>query len=247
MQNAVGVIGGLGPAATAYFQERVIDFTEVARDQDHIDMIIFNHATIPDRTAFITGADAANPLPIIIDDAQHLEALGCRFLVMPCNTAHYFYEDVQEAVAIPFVHIVKETLRYAKAQIEGLDCVGILATNGTICTETYQRFAEAEGLSWVVPDRAMQEEVMAIIYDGIKAGRPVSRAAFDRVADHLRQKGAGCLILGCTELSVLKMKLALDEADVLDSIDVLACETVRRAGKPLSAAAQRLKGVHIEP
>lgn len=242
MQDAIGVIGGLGPAATAYFQERVIEFSQVNHDQDHINMIIFNHATIPDRTAFITGQSPSDPLPMIIQDAQSLEALGCTFLVMPCNTAHYFYEDVQQAVHIPLVHIVQETLRYAKAHIPNLQCVGIMATNGTICTDTYQRFAEAEGLSWVVPEASMQDKVMHIIYDGVKAGHPVSKADFDAVANHLRELGAGCLILGCTELSVLKREFDLNDPDILDSIDVLAYETVRRCDKPMTEKARLLEG-----
>ncbi|MDO4280868.1 MAG: aspartate/glutamate racemase family protein, partial [Peptococcaceae bacterium] len=99
---------------------------------------------------------------------------------------------------------------------------------------TYQRSAEATGLEAVVLDEAEQNLLMSMIYDGVKAGKPVPRADFDRVAQALRDKGAQCLILGCTELSVLKRDLPIDDPDVLDSIDVLASETVRRAGKPMT-------------
>ena len=244
MRDAVGVIGGLGPAATAYFMERVIDFTEADCDQAHINMLIFNHCTIGDRTAYISGASDKDPLPLLVEDAHELAAHGCRFIVMPCNTAHYFYEDIQSAVDIPVVNIVRETLRYAACAAKAPLCIGIMATDGTIMTQSYQKAAEEAGCSWVTASPEMQAKLMHIIYDGIKAGRPVSLAEFEEVADHLRSKGATCLILGCTELSVLKHDLQLPDEDVIDSIDVLALETVRRSGKPMTAAALNVKGVN---
>ena len=234
MRQAVGVIGGVGPMATVYYMQRVIEMTKAGCDQDHINMLVFNDCDIPDRTAYITSQSSDNPLPVMVEDAKRLEAAGCEFVVIPCNTAHYFYEELQDAVTIPVVNIVEETIRYAKAMIPGLEKVGIMATTGTIITGTYQKYAETAGLEAVVPDEAGQAALMRIIYDGVKAGKPVLRADFDAVADGLRAQGAGCLILGCTELSVLKRDLLINDADVLDSIDVLASETVRRSGKPFT-------------
>ncbi len=245
MERAVGVIGGLGPAATTYFMERVIDFTKAACDQEHINMIVFNHATTPDRTAWITGADDRDPLPIMINDAKTLSSLGVTFIVIPCNTAHYFYEDIQRVVDIPVVNIVKETVYYAAAQVDNMHTIGVMATDGTIFTKSYQLAAEKMGLSWVVPDERMQKATMDMIYGGIKCGRTVSRAEFDEVANHLRARGADSIILGCTELSVLKRDLQIRDEDVIDSIDVLAVETVRRMGKPMTEAARHFKGVGL--
>ena len=208
MKQAVGVIGGVGPMATVYYMQRVIEMTKAGCDQEHINMLVFN--------------------------AKRLEAAGCEFVVIPCNTAHYFYDELEQAVEIPVVNIVEETIRYAKARVQDLSCVGIMATTGTIVTGTYQKYAERAGLSFAVPDEDEQDLLMQIIYDGVKAGKPVPRADFDRVANHLRAKGAQCLILGCTELSVLKRDLPINDPDVLDSIDVLASETVRRSGKPFT-------------
>lgn len=235
IEEAVGVIGGVGPMATAYYLEQVIAMTDAATDQDHVNMIIFNHCTIADRTAFILGESDANPLPVLMEDAKRLAECGCRFIAIPCNTAHYFYDAIQECVDIPVINIVSETIRYAQRLHPGLHSVGIMATNGTVATHTYQRYAEEAGLAWIVPDAAHQEAVMHMIYDGVKAGASVPRADFDVVANHLRAAGAECILLGCTELSVLKRDLPIDDADVLDSIDVLAAETIRRAEKPFSA------------
>ncbi len=234
MKQAVGVIGGVGPMATVYYMQRVIEMTKAGCDQEHINMLVFNDCDIPDRTAFITEKSPDNPLPVMVEDAKRLEAAGCEFVVIPCNTAHYFYDELEQAVEIPVVNIVEETIRYAKARVQDLSCVGIMATTGTIVTGTYQKYAERAGLSFAVPDEDEQDLLMQIIYDGVKAGKPVPRADFDRVANHLRAKGAQCLILGCTELSVLKRDLSINDPDVLDSIDVLASETVRRSGKPFT-------------
>ena len=234
MKQAVGVIGGVGPMATVYYMQRVIEMTKAGCDQEHINMLVFNDCDIPDRTAFITEKSPDNPLPVMVEDAKRLEAAGCEFVVIPCNTAHYFYDELERAVEIPVVNIVEETIRYAKARVQDLSCVGIMATTGTIVTGTYQKYAEHAGLSFAVPDENEQDLLMQIIYDGVKAGKPVPRADFDRVANHLRAKGAQCLILGCTELSVLKRDLPINDPDVLDSIDVLASETVRRSGKPFT-------------
>lgn len=242
MERPVGVIGGIGPMATAYFLERVIAMTSADTDQDHINMIIYNHCTIPDRTAYILGTEKRHPLVPIIDDAKALEALGCMFIVMPCNTAHYFYEEIQKHVDIPVVNIVQETIGYASRRISNLKTVGIMATDGTLATETYQRAAAQAGLSSVLPDDIHQREVMAMIYQGVKAGVPVAREQFDQVADHLREAGAQSIILGCTELSVLKRDLNIKDDDVLDSIDVLASETVRRSGKPFTTEGIVLEG-----
>ena len=231
MRQAVGVIGGVGPMATVYYMQRVIEMTKAGCDQDHINMLVFNDCDIPVRTAYITEQSPDNPLPVMVEDAKRLEAAGCAFVVIPCNTAHYFYDELQQAVKIPVVNIVEETIRYAKERIADLHCVGIMATTGTIVTGTYQKYAQQAGLDAIVPDEDGQAALMHMIYDGVKAGQPVAREDFDAVANALRARGAQCLILGCTELSVLKRDLPIDDPDVLDSIDVLASETVRRSGK----------------
>ena len=186
MKQAVGVVGGVGPMATVYFMQRVIEMTKADCDQEHINMLVFNDCNIPDRTAFITKQSPDNPLPIMIEDAKRLEAAGCEFVVIPCNTAHYFYDELQHSVNIPVVNIVAETIRYAKTMVEDLKCVGILATTGTIVTGTYQKYAEEAGLISVTLDPKDQEKLMSIIYDGVKAGKPVAKADFDEVANALR-------------------------------------------------------------
>ena len=228
----VGVIGGLGPAATVHFLHRVVQLTDAHRDQDHVDLLVWQHGSIPDRTAFLLG-HGENPEPVLVSDAVALERAGARFVAIPCNTAVVWVDAMRAAVSIDVLDTVAETVAAAQVAVPGLRRLGVLATDGTLLAGTYARAAEAAGVEMLVPDADVQREVMAIIYDGVKAGRPVSRSRFDAVVEHLRERGAEAVTLGCTELSVLHGELGIDDPTVVDSIDALARRVVTRAGAPL--------------
>jgi aspartate racemase len=226
----VGILGGVGPMATVYFMQRVLEMTDAGRDQDHVDMLVWNHASIPDRTAYIVGDSDESPGPVMAEDARQLERAGAKFIALPCNTAQAFQDEVAAAVDIPVIDIVSVTVEAAQAAVPGLTTLGILATDGTLRAQTYHRAAEAAGLAPITPDDVVQKDVMSMIYDGVKAGMPVERERFDAAVDHLRAKGAGAIVLGCTELSILQTDLRVDEPDVVDSLDALAARTVVLAG-----------------
>lgn len=227
----VGVIGGVGPLATAYFLDKIVRLTAAGRDQDHVDMVVLNHATIPDRTAFILGTSTENPGPVMAEDARRLERFGVSFIVVPCNTAHYFTDEVVGAVGVPVLSIVGETVEEARARVPWLRSVGLLATSGTAAAGVYQRALAARGVECLLPDDADQAAVMRIIYDQVKAGRPVDIDLFRTVADRLVERGAQVVVLGCTELSVVAEDFhLLDDPRYVDSLDVLARRTIERAG-----------------
>ncbi len=232
MQAPVGVIGGLGPAATAYFLDMVVRLTEAARDQDHLDLIVFSHSTTPDRTAFILGESDQDPGPVMAADAVRLAGLGVTFIVVPCNTAHHFTAAVVDAVDVPVVSIVGETVAEAQRRVAGLAKVGVLATDGTMAARVYHDEIERRGMTPVVPDATDQATVMRIIYEQVKAGRPVDREAFDAVVGRLRAQGAQVVLLGCTELSIVAADFNLLATDrlMIDSLDVLARRTIERSG-----------------
>lgn len=234
MEKALGIIGGVGPMSTVYFMEMIIGMTKAVRDQDHINMLVFNHATIPDRTDFILGRSDENPLPVMISDAQKLERAGADFLVIPCNTAHYFFHQIKESVSIPMLNIVEETVAYAKETIPDLKQIGVLATSGTVQSHTYQIACESCGLSCLTPDDAGQETVMRIIYDQVKAGQPVDIAAFYHLVESLKEQGCQAVVLGCTELSIVKRDFNIRQPEIIDSLAVLARKTVLTCGKKLS-------------
>ncbi|NLW78040.1 MAG: amino acid racemase [Ruminococcaceae bacterium] len=226
--KVLGILGGLGPMATAYFYELVIAHTVAARDQDHIDMVISSKATTPDRTAYILGESADDPFDVMEREAHRLVTFGAEVIAIPCNTAHYFYTRLDAAIPVPVLNMVRLTAE--KAVAKGCTRVGVLATDGTVETDTYQLACRAAGLECVVPDKAAQALVMQVIYDDIKSGMPPNMAAFHIAANQLFGAGCQCLILGCTELSLVKKQGLLDER-YIDSIEVLAEAAIVACGK----------------
>ncbi len=228
----VGVIGGVGPAATAYFLDMVVRLTAADRDQDHLDMVVLDHASIPDRTAFILGTSDEDPGPVMADDARRLAAFGVDLLVLPCNTAHHFTQEITDAVDVPLLNIVTETVAEVARRVPDVRAVGVLATSGTVHAGVYQRALAAVGARCVLPDDAAQDALMRIIYEQVKAGRPVDVAAFRGIVATLREQGAQAVVLGCTELSVIAadVDLLAEDPTLVDSLDVLARRTIESAG-----------------
>lgn len=224
----LGILGGLGPMATAYFYELLIRHTDAACDQDHIDIIINSHATTPDRTAFITGRSDEDPLAVMVDDIRRMKTYGADLVAIPCNTAHYFYDKLKASTDLPILNIMEETA--AKLYSLGVKRAGILATDGTVYSGTYDRFLSSYGIDCIRPSAHDQKTVMRIIYDEIKNGKTPDVDAFLSVSAHLLDAGADALILGCTELSLIKRQNALPR-HYIDSLDVLAASTIEACGK----------------
>lgn len=189
LENAVGVIGGVGPMATVCFCELVLSMTYAERDQDHVNMIVLNHAAIPDRTAFICGASDDSPLPYMIADAKSLEKAGARFIVIPCNTAHYFFDEIAASVSVPVLNIVRETVLEAKRRIKGLEKLGVLATDGTLLTKSYELAANEQNIECVTPDEDVQRQVMSLVYDDVKAGKKARQRKASRLYRPFKAKG----------------------------------------------------------
>ena len=224
----LGVLGGLGPMSTVYFCELLTSHTLALCDADHIDMLISSRATTPDRTAYILDKTAPDPLPVMLAEAHRLEAAGVDLLVMPCNTAHYFYDGLAAGCKTPILNIIDETTAHLART--GVRTFGLLATVGTIQSGAYERFCKKRGLTCVTPTKEEQAIVSDIIFGQIKQNKPVDMAAFASVAEALRQRGCEKIVLGCTELSLIK-KQGLDAELFVDSLDVLAWRTILACGK----------------
>lgn len=224
----LGILGGLGPMSTVYLYQMITQHTLAHRDQDHIDIVISSRATTPDRTAYILGESQDDPFTQMARDAEMLVNYGATLLTIPCNTAHYFYDQLATTLNVPILNMVQLTVRHARAM--GCTRLGILATSGTVDSQTYQRVCHAEGIDCVVPSAPRQADLMDIIYKQIKSGLPPSMAVFDAIAAELRHAGCECAVLGCTELSLIKRDYQLDSF-YLDSSEVLAYETILACGK----------------
>lgn len=228
--NAVtlGILGGLGPMSGIRFCEMLTAHTRVSADQEHIDFLLSSKATTPDRTDYILGRSSSDPTPIMRAEVDKLVAAGASLIAIPCNTAHYFYNAVAAESAVPIINIIDQTVEFCRQN--GLSRVGVLATEGTVASGAYEAVLRREGLTYLTCSPEEQTTVSRIIYDQIKKGLPPDTEEFCRVANRLRQRGAQALILGCTELSLLKKELD-PSGDYIDSLEVLACAAIRLCGK----------------
>ncbi len=222
--QVLGIIGGMGPLATAKFFEKLVKLVPAEKDQDHPRILIDSNPKIPDRTDAIFG-NGPSPIPAIIKTAFSLKNCGAGFLAIPCVTAHYYYEEIQKAVDIPIVHMIRETAeRYISDFAEKR--AGLLATNGTLRAEIFQNFFPPTSL--IVPDQDTQTDfVMKAIY-GVKSGELAgSKTLILKAYEKLISSGAELIIAGCTEVPII-----LNSEDIsiplLDPLTVLAEVCVER-------------------
>lgn len=226
-KKILGVIGGLGPGATTHFMELIIRMTDAATDQEHMDMIIYNYPSIPDRTGYILDNTNPSPLEPMIDIGNRLASQGADFLAIPCMTAHYFYDALQASVPVPIINCISETARCLKES--GVERVGIMATDGTIRTGLFSQALESFGIRPITPSAQRQNDVMSLIYDNIKASLPVDMEKFYRIRQELFDSGAQAIILGCTELSLIKRDYDVGP-NFINPMEVLAHQAVLRSG-----------------
>ena len=224
----LGILGGLGPMSTVYFCELLNRHTAATCDADHIDMLISSKATTPDRTAYILDKNSPDPLPVMLSEAHRLENAGVDLIVVPCNTAHYFYDGLTEGCQTPILNIIDETTAHLART--GVKTFGLLATVGTVQSGAYERFCAPRGLACITPTEEEQAIISNIIFGQIKQNKPVDMAAFVGIVSSLRSRGCEKIVLGCTELSLLK-KEGLDDDLFVDSLDVLAYRTILACGK----------------
>lgn len=221
----LGIIGGMGPAATVCLFDRIVGMTQASCDQEHLDITILSDPSIPDRTEFLTHEGAPSFVPPLQEKARLLAASGCEVLAMPCNTSHARFEDIaQVAPAATFIHMPQETMRFA----EGLSCQRplVLATDGTIQSGVFQKACLGLPLDSLAPKKKLQALVMEIIYEYVKKGRAVPPFLVERLLEQCRQSAADCIVLGCTELSTLPIPPMSNGQPVIDSLNVLAWQCV---------------------
>lgn len=233
----LGIIGGLGPMATAHFLELTVQMTLAGSDQEHLEAIIFDRPSTPDRTAYILDSSRPSPLPHFQQSARQLEALGATCLAIPCITAHYFLPDIARSVGIPVINALEHTARLLRKK--GVRTVGILGTSGTIQSGLLQNVLGGSQIRCLVPDNARQQGIMSVIYDEVKAGKKPDLGKVTAAADFLRGQGAQCNLLACTELSLVKRDYSLG-AGILDILEALAQACVVHCGKPLRPEYQEL-------
>lgn len=225
--KVVGILGGMGPEATGDLFLKIVKATPAQRDQDHLRIIVDNIPQIPDRTAAILG-HGPDPSPMLEAAARRLESWGAELIVIPCNTAHYFYPAISAAVGIPVLHIMRETALAIRREQPGAQRAGVLASTGTLETGLYRDALAAQGLAEVRPGEEAQQAVMQAIYEVKAGGRDQPRRLLAAAARELVANGAELVIAGCTEVPI-----ALGPQDLqvpyFDATLALARAAVRQA------------------
>jgi aspartate racemase len=223
----------MGPDATVDFMSRLIRLVDAKEDSDHIRCIVDNNPQVPSRIRALFEGGKEDPAPCLADMARRLEAWGADFLVMPCNTAHYYYGQIREAVGIPVLNMIEIAARAARENFPPLRQVGILATSATVKVGLYEKAFDAIGIETLYPDAPEQAGLLDLI-KSIKAGQigEAQRAALVATGRHVLEKGAQALVIACTELSVVAPRKG--ELPFVDASQTLAEETVATAkrGKP---------------
>ncbi len=228
----LGILGGVGPLASVYFTDLLVSGTVADCDQAHIPFFLYNDVYIPDRSAYLLGQSDDSPLPELVNGVKQLEGLGCDLIVVTCNTAHYFYDEMAAAVSVPVLNIIENALNSAKEQNPDLKKIGILATDGTVEGKVYKTVAEKMGIEYMSPSPETQEKIMSLIYD-VKVGKEIDPNTILRAAEELEASGCDAIILGCTELSVVSRQNRLTKIDnhLVDAMTALAKSCVLLSGK----------------
>jgi aspartate racemase len=233
-EQCAGVLGGMGPDATVDFMNRLIRLVDAQDDSDHIRCIVDNNPKVPSRIKALFEGGGDDPAPCLTDMARRLEAWGADFLVMPCNTAHYYHGQIQSAVRIPVLNMIELAARAVRQKFPHARKAGILATSATVKVGLYEKSFDALGMETLYPDAPEQDGLLALI-KAVKAGQAgeAQRAALITAGRHVLEKGAQALVLACTELSVIAPRKG--ELPFVDASQALAEETfaVVKQGKAL--------------
>jgi aspartate racemase len=232
VKKSIGILGGMGPEATAYFFNLIIKHTLAGKDQDHIPVIIYNNPKIPPRTEALLQK-GPSPVPLLRQGLRMLERAGADFIVIPCITAHAFLSQIAVKEKIHLLNILEEAVKYTQKKIPGLRRAGLIASSGTIKSGIFDLTFSKAGITIIKPEAKEQEKIMEAIFGkkGIKAGFTSGRPKklIIEAARWLIQSGAQAVIAGCTEVP-----LVLQEGDLpvplIEPLRIAAEASIIRAG-----------------
>jgi aspartate racemase len=223
----LGILGGMGPAASAEFMVQLTRLTPAQRDQDHIPTILWSDPRVPDRSTSILNRDSL-PLPWLKDGIKGLQTAGCDYIVIPCNTAHFWYNELIK-LGTPIIHIV-DSVAESLREINAIDKpIGILGTRGTIELGLYQTHLRKLGWDCIIPSSKEMDILIQPAIDMIKSNRiDEARTPLRAVIDSLINQGAKAVVLGCTELPLAIRDTHYQGVFLVNSIDSLAKSVVKQ-------------------
>ena len=219
----LGVIGGMGPLATVKFYDKIVLNTEAHNDNEHIDLIVLNHSTMPDRTKCIIENKDTEFLNEIKKDLEILERIGIDIVAIPCNTSHYFYDEFKNFTNLRIINMIEETILEIKRR--GIKKVAVFGTLGTLNSKVYNKYAKENGIE--VKELSLEDKktVMDIIYKIKETNNLESKDFVEILNRYCNDKTIG--IIACTELSLLDIP---ENLNTIDALDVLVNKSIEYSG-----------------
>jgi aspartate racemase len=225
MTKRLGILGGMGPAASAEYVARLVAQTPASCDQEHIPFVLWNNPQIPDRSISMRNDDD-KPLPFLLEGIQILKSARCDLIVIPCNTAHFWYDEMVK-LKVPIVHIV-DSVADALRDVNVTGTIGVMGTQATVELGLYQYKLNKGGWNCITPDRSEMEFFVQPAIDLIKAGKIVeSQILLMKVIHSLIDRGARAVVLGCTEIP---LAIRIDKENgipLINSIDSLVKSAIK--------------------
>lgn len=228
MEHFFSILGGMGTMATESFVHLLNERVVTHKDQDYLNYVLFNHATVPDRTAYILDATNDSPLPYLLDDIEKQNLLKPDFIVLTCNTAHHFFDTLQAATPIPILHMPKEAVKEVLKQKE-VGKVAFFGTTGSVKAGIYETQMRQAGLEVYLPTEKLQDKINHLIYHDIKENDFLNQALYVEILKDAVDAGCKQIILGCTELSLMEASFGQHDYPVIDAQSVLVDRTIERA------------------
>ena len=219
----LGVIGGMGPLATVSFYERVVLNTLAKCDNEHIDMVVLNHASMPDRTKCIIENKGGEFLGVIKKDFKILEDIGVEAVAIPCNTSHYFFDEFKKFTSLKIINMIEETILEVKKR--GIEKIAVFGTLGTLNSKVYEKYANQHGLLVKEVSPEDKQVVMDIIYDIKETNCLDGRRFVDILSRYCDDETVG--IIACTELSLLDIPR---DINTIDALNVLVKRSIELSG-----------------
>ena len=219
----LGVIGGMGPLATVKFYDKIVLNTEAHNDNEHIDLIVLNHSTMPDRTRCIIENKDTEFLNEIKKDLEILDKIGVDVVAIPCNTSHYFYDEFKNFVNLRIINMIEETILEIKRR--GIKKVSVFGTLGTLNSKVYNKYAEKNGIEVKELSVEDKKSVMDIIYKIKETNNLENKGFIEILNKYCDEETVG--IIACTELSLLDISKNIN---TIDALDVLVNKSIEYSG-----------------
>ena len=219
----LGVIGGMGPLATVKFYDKVVLNTDAHNDNEHIDLVVLNHSTMPDRTRCIIEKKDLEFLNVIKKDLEILDHIGVDVVAIPCNTSHYFYDEFSKYTNLKIINMIEETILEIKRR--GVKQVAVFGTIGTLNSKVYDKYAQKYGIEVKELSDEDKNSVMDIIYK-IKETNNLENKEFIEILNKYCDKDT-IGIIACTELSLLDICKSIN---TIDALDVLVNKSIELSG-----------------